>query len=115
MPGAQIVQTSQRGGETSLFLRGGDSDFNKVLIDGIPANSGGAFDFAQLSNSGVGSVEVLRGSNSVLYGSDALAGVVSVTSAKAATASPQIQYARGWRKFQYLQAGRLSGAGRRSI
>ena len=38
VPGAQIVQTSQRGGTTSLFLRGGDSDFNKVLIDGIPAN-----------------------------------------------------------------------------
>jgi vitamin B12 transporter len=93
VPGAQIMQTSQRGGETSLFLRGGDSDFNKVLIDGIPGNSiGGFFDFAQLSNGGVGSVEVLRGSNSVLYGSDALAGVVSVTSTRGTTTLPQLQY-----------------------
>ena len=93
VPGAQIAQTGQRGGTTALYLRGGDSDFNKVLIDGIPANSiGGLFDFAQLSNGGVGSVEVLRGSNSVLYGSDALAGVVSVTSTRGKTTLPQLQY-----------------------
>ena len=40
--GAQIVQTSQRGGTTSLFIRGGESDFNKVMIDGVPANISGA-------------------------------------------------------------------------
>jgi len=72
VPGAQIVQNSQRGGTASLFIRGGESNFNKVMVDGIPVNQiGGAFDFAQLSNNGVSSVEVLRGANSVLYGSDA--------------------------------------------
>ena len=61
--GAQVVQTSQRGGTASLFIRGGESDFNKVLVDGIPVNDiGGNFDFAQLSNNGVDSLEVLRGS-----------------------------------------------------
>jgi vitamin B12 transporter len=93
IPGAQIVQAGQRGAATSLFLRGGESDFNKVLIDGIPVNDiGGSFDFAQLSNNGVGNLEVLRGSNSVLYGSDALSGVVNVTSARGTTAIPELKY-----------------------
>jgi len=112
VPGAQIVQTGQRGGTTALFLRGGDSDFNKVLIDGIPANSiGGGFDFAQLTNSGVASVEVLRGSNSVLYGSDALAGVVSVTSTKGTTNNPQLKYAADGGNFNtYNQDASLGQA-----
>src|ERR1700760_3539469 len=38
IPGAQIVQTGQRGGTASLFIRGGNSDFNKILVDGIPVN-----------------------------------------------------------------------------
>ena len=87
------MQTSQRGGTTSLFIRGGESDFNKVLIDGIPINAiGGGFDFAQLSNNGVGSVEVLRGANSVLYGSDALSGVVNITIARGTTSIPELKY-----------------------
>jgi vitamin B12 transporter len=112
VPGAQVVQTSQRGGTTALFLRGGEDDFNKVLIDGIPANSiGGAFDFSQLSNSGVGSVEVLRGSNSVLYGSDALAGVVSVTSARGSTTNPELTYAADGGNFNtYKQDASLAQA-----
>ena len=80
VPGAQIVQTGQRGGTTSLFIRGGNSDFNKILIDGLPANDiGGAFDFAQMSTAGIERVEVMRQSNSVTYGADALSGVVDVT------------------------------------
>ena len=93
VPGAQIVQNSQRGGTASLFIRGGESDFNKVMVDGVPVNViGGGFDFAQLSNSGVASVEVLRGANSVVYGSDALAGVVNVTSTRGTTLIPELKY-----------------------
>lgn len=93
IPGAQIVQTSQRGGTTSLYIRGGNSNFNKVLVDGIPVNQiGGDFDFAQLSNNAVGNLEVLRGSNSVLYGSDALSGVVNVTSQHGQTPVPELDY-----------------------
>jgi iron complex outermembrane receptor protein/vitamin B12 transporter len=92
VPGAQIVQTGERGGTTSLLIEGGESDFNKVIVDGIPVNEiGGDFDFAQLSNSGVGSVEVLRGSNSVLYGADALSGVVLITSERGTTSTPELQ------------------------
>jgi vitamin B12 transporter len=91
--GAQIVQTGQRGGETSLFIRGGDYDFNKIMIDGAPANSiGGVFDFAQLSNGGVESIEVLEGANSVLYGPDALAGVVNITTQHGTSSIPTLTY-----------------------
>jgi vitamin B12 transporter len=93
VPGAQVVQTSQRGGITYLFIRGGDSDFNKILVDGIPVNDiGGAFDFAQLSNNGVGNIEILRGSNSVLYGSDAFSGVVNITSERGSSEVPEFRY-----------------------
>jgi iron complex outermembrane receptor protein/vitamin B12 transporter len=112
IPGAQVMQTGQRGGATSLFIRGGESNFNKVLVDGIPVNYiGGDFDYAQLSNSGVGSVEVLRGSNSVLYGSDALSGVVNITSARGATAIPELIYSTDGGNFGTLnQTAALGGA-----
>jgi vitamin B12 transporter len=112
IPGAQIVQTGQRGGTTSLYIRGGDPDFNKILVDGIPVNDiGGVFDFAQLSNSGVGNLEVLRGSNSVLYGSDALSGVVNVTSERGETQVPELTYSADGGNFGTLRQGvSLSGA-----
>jgi vitamin B12 transporter len=109
--GAQVVQTSQRGGTTALFIRGGESDFNKILVDGVPVNYiGGSFDFAQLSNTGVGNLEVLRGSNSVLYGSDALSGVVNVTSARGTTEIPVLKYSADGGNFGTLhQDALLSG------
>jgi vitamin B12 transporter len=112
VPGAQIVQTGQRGGTTSLFVRGGNSDFNKVLVDGIPVNQiGGAFDFSELSNNGVGNLEVLRGSNSVLYGSDALSSVVNVTSPRGETLIPEIKYSVDGGNFGTLhQDVSLAGA-----
>jgi len=91
VPGAQIVQTGQRGGTTSMFVRGGNSNFNKVLIDGIAANDiGGAFDFAQTATAGVERIEVLRQSNSVMYGSDALSGVVNIMTRRGRTRMPQV-------------------------
>jgi iron complex outermembrane receptor protein/vitamin B12 transporter len=109
--GAQVVQTSQRGGSTSLFIRGGESDFNKILVDGIPVNYiGGYFDFAQFSNTGVDNLEVLRGSNSVFYGSDALSGVVNVTSARGTTEIPELKYSADGGNFGTLhQDVSLSG------
>jgi vitamin B12 transporter len=91
VPGAQIVQTGERGGTTSLFMRGGNANFNKVLIDGVAANDiGGGFDFAQTATAGVERIEVLRQSNSVMYGSDALSGVVNITTRRGRTRIPQL-------------------------
>lgn len=90
VPGASIVQIGARGGGTSMFVRGGASNFNKVLLDGIPANDiGGAFDFADIATTGIDRVEVLRGSNSVLYGSDAMTGVVSILTKRGSSRIPE--------------------------
>jgi vitamin B12 transporter len=79
VPGAQVVRGGSYGAATSLFVRGGESDYVKVLVDGIPLNQpGGTFDFASLTTENVERIEVLRGPGSVLYGSDAIAGVVQI-------------------------------------
>jgi iron complex outermembrane receptor protein/vitamin B12 transporter len=110
IPGAQITQTGQRGGIAHLYIRGGESSFNKVLIDGVPANYiGGSFDFAQLSNYSVAGVEVLRGSNSVLYGADALAGVVNVTTQRGSTPSPEIKYSIDGGNFYTMKQAASAG------
>jgi iron complex outermembrane receptor protein/vitamin B12 transporter len=94
VPGAQIVQTGQRGGTTSLFLRGGNANFTKVLVDGMAANDiGGAFDFSQLDTAGVDRIEVMRQTNSVVYGSDALTGVVNIATRRGSSRVPQFEYA----------------------
>jgi vitamin B12 transporter len=79
IPGATLVQGGSYGTPASLFLRGGESDYVKVLVDGVALNEpGGAFDFAHLTIDDVERIEVVRGPASVLYGSDAVAGVVQV-------------------------------------
>lgn len=79
VPGAAVVQTGSFGGQTSLFMRGGQSNYVKVLVDGVPVNQpGGSFDFANLTTDNVERIEVVRGPASVLYGSDAVTGVVQI-------------------------------------
>src|SRR5229473_2956055 len=112
VPGAQLTQTGQRGGLGDLFVRGGNSDANKVLIDGIPANDiGGAVDFGVLATAGIDQIEVLRGPNSALYGSDALAGVVSMTTPRGITPLPEITYYVDGGNFgTYRQEGMFGGS-----
>ena len=79
VPGLNVVETGSFGGITSVFVRGGESDYMKVLIDGVPVNApGGTFDFANLTLDNVERVEVVRGGASVLYGSDATTGVIQI-------------------------------------
>ncbi len=81
VPGIEVNQSGRRGGVTGVFLRGGNSDYNLVMIDGIQVNDfGGAFDFAPLAVDGVDHVEVIRGPQSALYGSNAVTGVINVVS-----------------------------------
>jgi iron complex outermembrane receptor protein/vitamin B12 transporter len=90
VPGSSLVQTGGRGGTTSVFIRGGNSNFNKMLIDGIPANDiGGGIDLSPFATTGVERIEVLRESNSVIAGTDALAGVISITSRRGQTRTPE--------------------------
>jgi vitamin B12 transporter len=79
VPGAHVVETGSFGGQTSLFIRGGESDYTKVLLDGVPLNqAGGAIDLAHLTTDNIDRIEIVRGPVSVLYGTDAMTGVVQV-------------------------------------
>lgn len=76
---AYVAQSGSQGAQTSLFLRGGESKYVKVLVDGVPANDpGGAYDFASLTTDNVERIEVVRGPVSVIHGADAVTGVVHV-------------------------------------
>jgi len=103
-PGTNVQQTGARGGTTQIFVRGGNSNFTKVLIDGISANDiGGGVDLAQLQITGVGRIEVLRQSNSVVYGSDALTGVVSIETRRGRTRVPEFNYTLDGGNFATIQ------------
>jgi vitamin B12 transporter len=79
VPGLFVVQPGSFGAVSSLFARGGESDYVKVLVDGVPANQpGGLFDWATLSTDNVERIEIVRGPASVVHGSDAVTGVVQV-------------------------------------
>ncbi|HEX7120541.1 MAG TPA: TonB-dependent receptor [Longimicrobiales bacterium] len=79
LPGIAVVQSGSHGATTSLFLRGGESDYVQVLVDGVPLNEpGGRADLANLSTDNIERIEVVRGPASVLYGSDAVGGVIQV-------------------------------------
>jgi outer membrane receptor protein involved in Fe transport len=79
VPGVAVSQSGRRGGVTSLFVRGGASDYNLVLLDGVEVNQfGGAFDFAPLTTDGVESVEVTRSPESALYGTNAVSSVIDI-------------------------------------
>jgi vitamin B12 transporter len=112
IPGAQITQTGQTGGTTGLSIRGGNTNANKVLIDGVPADDiGGAVEFANIDSVGIAKIEVLREPDSALYGSDALAGVVSLTTARGNTLLPLLTYSGDGGNFNsFRQVGTLSGA-----
>jgi iron complex outermembrane receptor protein/vitamin B12 transporter len=111
IPGLNVVQTGQRGGLTSLFVRGGPSDGNKILVDGIPAEDvGGSFDFGTVSSTGLAGFEVYRGPDSVLYGSDAAAGVISLESPRGQTSRPELDYTGDAGNFRtYRNQVALSG------
>ena len=83
VPGLNVVQTGGPGGLTSVFIRGTNANHVKVLIDGIdvsdPSNPSQSFDFGQLLTGDIARIEVLRGPQSGLYGSDAIGGVISIT------------------------------------
>jgi outer membrane receptor protein involved in Fe transport len=82
VPGLNVVQTGGPGGQTSVFTRGSNSNHTKVLVDGIdvgdPSKPNGAFDYAHLLTSDIQQIEVLRGPQSGLYGSDAIGGMISI-------------------------------------
>jgi vitamin B12 transporter len=88
-PGMTIGRTGPFGGTASIFLNGGDSDFTKVLVDGTPINPpGSAVDFSNLTTDNIEKVEIVRGAESAIYGSDAVSGVVQLFTHRGDTRIP---------------------------
>jgi len=82
VPGLSITQTGGAGGQTSIFMRGTNPNHTKVLLDGIdladPSTPSGAADISKLLAGDIAQVEVLRGPQGALYGSDAVGGVINI-------------------------------------
>jgi vitamin B12 transporter len=85
VPGIEVVQIGGPGRTASVFIRGGDSDHTLVLVDGVRVNDNttGQFDFANLKAENIERIEILRGPQSVLYGSEAIGGVIQIITARA--------------------------------
>ena len=93
LPGAVVNTAGQRGGLSSLFVRGGDSTYNKVIVDGVTINEpGGTFDFGTLPLTQADHMEFVRGAQSTLYGSDAMTSVVQVWTRTGTTATPELSF-----------------------
>ena len=81
--GLDAPRTGSRGGTASLFARGGKSDHNLVMINGVQVNqAGGGFDFGRLSAENIERIEIVKGAHSSLYGSDAASAVINVITKK---------------------------------
>jgi len=114
VPGLNVVQTGAAGGQTAVFMRGTNSNHVKVLIDGVdvsdPTTPNGAFDFAHLLTGDVERIEILRGPQSGLYGSDAIGGVISITTKKG-EGPPKVSTSIEAGSFgTFNQTARLSGS-----
>ncbi|MBI3644842.1 MAG: TonB-dependent receptor [Acidobacteriales bacterium] len=114
LPGAVVNVAGQRGGLASLFVRGGDSRYNKVLVDGVPVDeSGGTFDFGTVPLAEADRVEFQRGTQSTLYGSDAMTSVLQVFTRNGTTAVPELRFGADGGNFSTAH-GYVSLAGARS-
>ncbi len=79
VPGMAVVRYGGHGALTNVFPRGGESDYTLVVIDGVQANTfGGDFDFGHLSTENIDRIEVVRGPQSALFGSNAIGSVVRI-------------------------------------
>ncbi|HXH07958.1 MAG TPA: TonB-dependent receptor plug domain-containing protein, partial [Vicinamibacterales bacterium] len=84
VPGLAVARSGGRGALTSLFPRGGESDYTLVLVDGVPINAfGGGFDFGSLLAGDVERLEIVRGPQSALFGGGAIGSVVQIVTAPA--------------------------------
>jgi len=110
-PGFSLGRTGAVGGQTSLFLDGGNSNYTKVLVDGTPLNTpGGLTDFSNFTLDNIDKIEVIHGAESALYGSDAMDGVIQIFTHRGTTRIPEFTaFADGGNFSTGLGGAQLSG------
>ena len=113
-PGLNVVQTGGPGGAAAVFMRGTNSNHVKVLVDGVdvsdPSSVANAVDFSRLLTTDIDRIEILRGPQSGLYGSDSIGGVIAITT-KRGQGKPKLSIMSEAGAFGTLnQSARLSGA-----
>ena len=115
LPGAVVNTAGQRGGISSLFVRGGESTYNKVIVDGVAIdNPGETFDFGALPLAQADRLEFVRGAQSTLYGSDAMTSVVQVWTRTGSTPVPELRFGADGGNFGTANGyASLAGAHRR--
>ena len=116
IPGLGLTQVGGPGGAATIFIRGANSNHTKVLIDGVAVNNpsvGGVFDFSHILASDIERVEVLRGPQSGLYGSDAIGGVINIITKKGAGPARIEASVEGGSFGTFNQTAALRGAGER--
>jgi len=111
VPGFDVVQTGSRGTGTSVFIRGAESDQVLVLIDGVEVNStfAGAFNFAHLTTENIERIEIIRGAGGTLYGSQAVGGVINISTKKGRGPAEFGLSAEGGNGWTHRQTLNLSG------
>ena len=110
VPGVLVARSGGPGAQSSLFLRGGENDYVRFLIDGVPVNDpGGALDLAWLSVDDVERIEVVRGPASVLYGTDAMTGVVQLFTRRGARDVATAEVAGGSYGYRLATVGASTG------
>ena len=114
VPGLNMVQTGGPGGLASVFIRGANSNQTKVLIDGMevsdPSTPNGAFDFAPILTFDLDRIEVLRGPQSGLYGSDAMGGVINIITDKGEGPTRAVVSLEGGSFGTFNQTAKVSGS-----
>jgi outer membrane cobalamin receptor len=112
IPGLSVARAGGRGALTSVFPRGGESDYSLVVVDGVPANAfGGGFDFAHLAAVNIDRVEIVRGPQSALYGSNAIGAVVRVVTKRGGPPSAEASVEGGSFGTKHLTAATAGGRG----
>jgi len=114
VPGLDVVRSGSFGGNTSVFIRGANPEHTLVILDGVrlnnPSSTGRAFNFANLSLDNIERIEVIRGPQSTLYGSDAIGGVISITT-KQGSGEPTVTASLEGGSFGTFQAQSILSGG----
>jgi len=109
LPGLLVEEQGGPGGLTAVSIRGGESNFTLVMVDGVAVNDptnvrGGSFDFSHINPNSVDRIEVVRGAQSAIYGSDALAGVINIITRRPSQGHGQ-QARVEWGQHGYADVG----------